>query len=98
MSTIDSSASRREMVNWLRGHSKNEIVAVALLVNRLDSENPIPLYHNKEEILRDLLKVDRGIIWAAIDQVFPDEDACGDAEEDENDDGDEEDSDEFEDE
>ncbi len=95
MDTIDSSASRRELINWLRGQSKNEIVAVTLIVNRLDPELGIPLYHTKEEILRALMQVDRGILWAAIDPVFPDDEICGD---DESDEVDEDTDDEYEDE
>ncbi len=85
MDTIDEDATRREMINWLRGQSKNEVVAVTLLVNRLNSKLQIPLYLSKEELLQSLLEVDRDVIWAAIDQIFPDEDPCGDVDEEDDD-------------
>lgn len=74
MENIDSSASRREMVNWLRGCSKNEVVAVSIQVNRLQNSVQIPLYLPKDGILKCLLDVDKDVLWDAIDNTFDDAD------------------------
>jgi len=82
MDTIDDKSTRRELVNWLRGESKNKIIAVVVIVNQQIEGPFIPLYLSKDGLLGALLKVDRDQLWSAIDQVFPDDDPCDDEDED----------------
>jgi hypothetical protein len=78
---IDEGASTREMVHWLRGEPKNKVIAVTVLVNRLTGLQ-IPLYLKKEAMLARLLKVKEKVLWAAIDQIFEDDEPCEDDEDD----------------
>jgi hypothetical protein len=73
MHYIDENFSRREMLSWLRGASKNEIVATALRVNKC-SDHEVPVYGTKADLIRALSAVDRESLWEAIEAVFPEAD------------------------
>jgi hypothetical protein len=89
MNMIDEKASAREMVNWLRGTSKNEVVSVILRLKKC-GDYDLPVYGTKDSLLAGLTGIDQGDLWCAIDEVFPNTDpGCEDDEAGEGDDDDE---------
>lgn len=97
--TIDEHSTKRELLLFLTGISKNHVVAICLYINRC-CDLDIPVYGNKGSIISALGKVDRAQLWAAVDSVLPDNDQDEDEdsfEEDEDDTDDEDVEDEFDD-
>jgi len=85
---IDENFSQREMLSWLRGASKNEIVATVLRVNKC-SDHEVPVYGTKADLIRALRGVEKDALWDAIEAVFPEvddeEESCSETDEDEED-------------
>lgn len=82
MYQINEDSSPKEMLNFLRGASAPEIVAVCVVV-RKTSEYAVATNGTKEQLLHGLRGVPGEILFDAIDAVFPN-DGCDD---DDSDDG-----------
>ena len=72
LSSIDETATSREIINFLRGATRAEISAVIVLLNR-SLEEQISLYGSKIELLEELTDVPKEDLWAAVDCIFDDE-------------------------
>lgn len=80
MSFVDETATKRELLNFLRGTSKSEIIGVALGVRKC-AGIPVLVSGSKTELLDSLSQVSRSDLWNAVDAVFPDSDeSCEDEE------------------
>lgn len=86
MYQIDENSSPKEMLNFLRGATAPEIVAVCVVVRKI-SEYAVSTSGTKEQLLHGLRGVPGEILYCAIDAVFPSEE-CDDDLESEDDDED----------
>ena len=84
---VSEDSSAREMIAWLRGASKHQIVAVCLRIEKC-TDFEFEVYGTKNEILEQLRGVPKKRIWDAIDSIFPSsdedpEDLCDECDDDE---------------
>lgn len=79
MYEIEQSSSIREMLNFLRGAARNQLIAVCTIINR-SGDFSVPMVGTKEQMIMGLRGVPKNHLWEAIDAVFPTSSDCGDDE------------------
>ena len=97
MDVVNSSSSKRQLIQFLRESTKDEILEVIDLLNEDEQLDYYYLTGNKDELVNQLSedrKLKQEILYDAIDEVFPDDDDDEDDEEEDEDDDDEEDDEE----